>query len=257
MSLAFLDLAANGIPFWASVLLIVLSFFGSAITATFGIGGGLIMITAMSIFLPAPAVVPVHGAILVGSNASRAFLLSKYLRWDILGWFFIGAFLGGLVGSQLAVGMPAWGLRLAIGGFILFSQWGPKFKGFGEVGPKSFFAAGALGTVLTLFVGASGPVMTTILAQANLLRQQLIATVGACMVVQHGAKIAVFTFAGFVWAPWAGLILLCLVTGFAGSKLGTVFLQRIDEVVFRKGLKYALTLMAVYLVLLAFHDILI
>lgn len=236
---------------WQAILIIVASFIGSAMTAAFSIGGGLLLIAVISTLLPAPAVVPVHGAMMVGSNAGRTGLLLKHVDWSIWLWFAAGAAIGGLIGAQIAVGLPGWLLRVAIASFILFTQWGPKLKNF-VMGPKGYALAGAISTVLTLFVGASGPFMTTVIAKAqHLQRQGLIATTGACMTLQHTVKVIIFALAGFAFAPWLPLIGAALISGFAGTVLGTRLLGNMPEALFRKILKWLLTIMALWLLVLA------
>lgn len=236
--------------YWQAALIILFSFVGSAITAAFSIGGGLLLIAIISFLVPAGAVIPVHGAIMIGSNAGRASLLFRYIDWRIIGWFTAGALLGALFGSRVVAVLPAWAFRLSIAGFILFTQWGPKLKAIG-LGPRAYVVSGAISTFLTLFVGASGPFMTTVISKAHhLARQGLIATTGACMTLQHGLKVVVFAAAGFFYAPWLPLIVAALVSGFFGTLLGTRLLGHLPEHVFRRVLKWLLTGIAVYLIIL-------
>ncbi|WP_306251480.1 sulfite exporter TauE/SafE family protein [Parvularcula sp. IMCC14364] len=241
---------------WQAALIIFTSFFGSALTAAFSIGGGLLLIAVMSSVMPAIAVVPVHGAVMVGSNAGRASILFRHIDWPILGWFAIGAVIGASIGSQVVTNLPAWAFRFAIAAFIIFTQWGPKFRNLG-FGPRSYIVAGGISSFLTLFVGATGPFISTILSKVpGMVRQGLIASSGACMTLQHGLKVIVFFLAGFIYAPWIPLIAAALVSGFCGTLLGTKLLGNLSEAVFRKLLKWLLTAMAVYLLTLAAIEVL-
>ncbi len=242
--------------YWQAIAIIVTSFVGSAMTAALSIGGGLLLIAVMSSILPVTSVIPVHGAIMIGSNAGRASILARHIDWHIIGWFIIGALVGAAIGAQVVTSLPAWAFRLAIASFIIFTQWGPKVKSFG-LGPKSYIVAGSISTFLTLFVGASGPFMTTVISKAaHLTRQGLVATTGACMTLQHALKVIVFAAAGFVYAPWLPLIILALISGLCGTYIGTRLLGHLPELTFRRILKYILTAMAVYLAILAFIELL-
>ena len=230
----------------AAAAIMIACFLGSCLTAAFSIGGGLLLIAVMSTLMPIGAVVPVHGALMVGSNAGRFAILRRAVDWPTVGWFAGGAAVGGLAGSRFVFGLPADALRLAIAGFILFTQWGPKVSL--PLGRRSFVAVGALSTFLTLFVGATGPFMTAVLAKMPRYdRVNLIATGGACMMLQHGAKVAIFALGGFAYAPWAPFVGACVACGFAGTVLGTRLLTRIDEAVFRAALRWILTALAAYL----------
>ena len=242
-SLGLLPPALDALP---AGVIVAASFLGSAVTAAFSIGGGLLLIAVMTTLMPPLAVVPVHGAVMVGSNAGRAGLLLPGVDWRTLGWFAIGAVMGGALGSQVVLTLPGAALRLLIAGFILFTQWGPKVSL--PLGRKSFVLAGLLSTVLTLFVGASGPFMSALLAKVpSYDRVALIATSGACMTLQHALKVAIFAAAGFAYAPWLPFIGLCLGAGFAGTVLGTRALKRLDERAFRRWLRWLLTALAAYL----------
>lgn len=235
----------------ALVIICLVSFLGSAITAAFSIGGGLLLIGTMSALMPAAAVIPVHAVVMTGSNGGRMALLFRHVNWSIVGWFAAGALVGGVIGAQLVFGLPERVLRLSIAGFILFTQWGPKVSL--PLGRWFYALAGGLSMVLTLFVGASGPFMTAILAKVpQFSRQALIATAGACMTLQHSGKVLIFGLGGFDYGAWLPLMAAALMAGFAGTVLGTRLLKRFDEAFFRSGLRWMLSALAVWLIFLAF-----
>ena len=61
-------------------LLIVASFFTSALTAASGVGGGTLMLMLMGMFVPVAALIPVHGAVQLGSNTGRAVHQRAHVR---------------------------------------------------------------------------------------------------------------------------------------------------------------------------------
>ncbi len=240
---------------WIAFLLIVTSFMGSAITASFSLGGGILLIAMMSIFMPANAIIPVHGAVLMGSNAGRATLLNKSIDWSVVFWFAIGIALGAVVGAQIVLSFPAQFIRIAIALFVLYSQWG---KGFGKIkfGRHGLIMAGIISAILTLMVGATGPFITAILAgRKSLNRVQMVATAAASLGLNHLVKVIVFIVAGFVYGPWLGLIGASILAGFFGTWLGTKLLQRFEEKQFRTILKWLLSTLALYLLFLAISEI--
>ena len=58
----------DGVALWAAVFVVFASFFTGALTAAFGLGGGLALLAIMSAVFPAAAVVPVHGAAQAGAS---------------------------------------------------------------------------------------------------------------------------------------------------------------------------------------------
>ena len=238
------------VPAWAAILAVATAFLSAALTAAFGLGGGLALLAVMSAVFPASAVIPVHGVAQLGSNTGRFFLQLKDTVWPIVLWFGVGSVIGAMLGGRLAIEMPVWALRGGVAFFILFTVWGPKPAGFSP-GAVSFFSTGVVGSFLTMFFGATGPIAATMLSATKLDRLHTVATHAACMVFQHGMKILVFGVLGFAYAAWAWLIGAILIFGFAGTYLGTRFLRRMPEATFKRGFKIVLTAISLYLLIAA------
>lgn len=228
----------------AASILIVSSLFTSAITAAFGLGGGVIMLALLVNFLPVAVVIPIHGVIQLGSNSSRAFLLRKDIIKPIILYYFIGALLGAFIGGQFVVALPETLLLGILGVFILYITWGPKPKNhnFGKLGNV---IGGIFITFATMFIGATGPLAMAILPRKSLKPTQVSATHGALMVVQHGLKIIIFGALGFQFANWAVFLLLMVVGGFIGTYFGRAVLRRLPQKLFQNAITLILTIMAV------------
>ena len=250
----FAFLLPENLPLWAALVAVFASFFTAALTAALGLGGGLALLAIMSAVFPAPAVIPVHGAAQLGANASRLFLQRKDVVWSIVMWFTAGGVIGAALGGRIAVELPVWALRGGVGLFILLTVWGPRPRSFSP-GPGSFFTTGAVGAFLTMFFGATGPIAATMLSATKLGRLNIVSTHAACMVAQHGLKVAAFGVLGFTFGPWAFVIVAILLAGFAGSAAGTRYLRRMPEASFAKGFKAILTAIAIYLIVAAAHDL--
>ena len=91
--------------------LVLLSFLTSALTASVGLGGGLVLLVVLASFLPPLVVLPVHGVVQFGSNFGRASLLRQYIDWSITGYFLVGSILGVILAGQIFVALPADVLR--------------------------------------------------------------------------------------------------------------------------------------------------
>ncbi|GJL95662.1 MAG: hypothetical protein DHS20C05_20670 [Hyphococcus sp.] len=240
----------DGLPLWAAIAAIFASFLTAALTAAFGIGGGLALLAVMSAIFPAAAVVPIHGVAQLGSNAGRFYLQRKDVVWPIVLWFTLGSIVGAFAGGRIALGMPVWALRGGVAIFILYTLWGPRPASLSP-GKKTFFATGVVGSFLTMFFGATGPIAATMLSAAKLDRLNTVATHAACMAAQHSLKILIFGLLGFAYAEWASLIIAILVFGFIGTATGTHYLRKMPEHYFKKGFRTVLTVIAFYLLLAA------
>lgn len=239
-------LLPEGVSATAAAAVVVASFFTSALTASFGLGGGLALLAVMGAVFPPVAVIPVHGVAQLGSNASRLFLQWRSVVWPIVLWFALGSLLGAILGARLYVEIPERLLQALIGLFVLATVWGPKPKGFAP-GKASFFATGAASAVLSMFVGATGPIAAAMVSVAKLDKLQTVATHAGAMTAQHALKSLAFGFVGFAYADWAALIAAVVAGGFLGAAAGTRFLRDLPEEKFRKGFTLVLTFFGCYL----------
>lgn len=245
-----MDLLASftpeGVSPLAAALVVVASFFTSALTASFGLGGGLALLAIMSALFPPIAVIPVHGVAQLGSNLSRFTLQRRDVVWRIVAWFALGGVIGTLAGGRLYVALPEEALKAGVGLFVLYTVWGPKPKSFAP-GVKTFFVTGAIAAFLTMFFGATGPIAASMLGTTKLGRLQIVATHAACMVAQHAMKTLAFGVLGFAFAQWALLIPAIVSAGFLGAWSGTKLLRAMPEAKFRQGFRAVLTFFGVYL----------
>ncbi|HSH57739.1 MAG TPA: TSUP family transporter [Halomonas sp.] len=230
-----------------NLLLILISVFTSAFTAAVGVGGGLLLIMALAQVMPAAALIPVHGMVQTGSNVGRVALTWRHVDRKVIAAFLPGVVLGALAAAWLLVRLPAGLLELCIAAFVLYSCWGPGLpkRALGRAG---VLLAGALTTLLSSLVGASGPMVAAFIKQGQADRLGKVATFSVCMSAQHLTKAFVFGMAGFVFRDWLGLMLAMVASGFLGTWLGLRLLRRLSEHRFDTLFKWALTLLALRLV---------
>ena len=232
----------------AALVLVAASFFTSALTAAFGVGGGVAMLALLGVFLPVAALIPVHGAVQLGSNTGRAWHQRANIRRDIALPFIAGSLVGAVAGAFLVIQIPDAILKLALGCFIIAVTW-TKLPGAARIGAAGLAAGSAVLALLTMFVGATGPLLATFFAKVLPNdRKQLVATHAAGMTIQHALKVVVFGFAGFAFAQWLPLIAAMVVSGYLGTVYGTRMLDRIPEESFRFWFRIAITLLALDLV---------
>lgn len=254
MPLDFASLVPPGLDAPIALALVVLSFFTSAVTATFGVGGGAMMIAAMALVLPPIVAVPVHGLVQLGSNAGRALLMRAFIQWRFAGFFVLGSIPGALAGAQIAVWLPEALFTALIAGFILWSAWAPQPKADAR-GPLATALAGLGTAVVGMITGISGPLVATFLRFLP-DRRQIIATHASLMTAQNLLKAGAFTALGFAFAPYAPLVLVMIASGFAGTALGGRFLNALPEARFRLVFKVLLTVIAVGLLYQAVQPLL-
>lgn len=232
-----------GIDPFTALLLIVVSFFTSALTAAFGIGGGVAMLGALAGAAPANVIIAVHGIVQLGSNTGRAILQRAHAHWPAVARFMLGAIIGVALGAWLFVQLPEKVLLGLLGVFILAMVWLPKprIPGLSKAG---LVLGGAISSVLTMFVGATGPFVQAVLLPLGLDRKGLVATHAVMMVGQHLLKVIAFGLLGVALVEWLPLIAAMIVSGFVGTVTGTKLLEKMPEHLFQIVLKVLLTLIA-------------
>ncbi|MFT7448069.1 MAG: putative membrane protein YfcA [Glaciecola sp.] len=239
-----MDMWHAGLGWPTAMILLAFSFTSSFITIAFGIGGGAVMLAVLATLLPAPAIIPVHGLVQLGSNVGRAAIMMRYMRFDLLGPFSIGALVGILLGGSLVVQLEAGWVQFGVGLFILWSVVSkpPAFL------RRSGMITGVFSSFLTMFFGGTGPFVATYVRAQDLDRHTHVATQAMFMTLQHFLKTVAFGILGFTFSIWAGLIVLLIASGVLGTLAGKVMLTRIDDRRFWVVLKVVLTLLAMQLI---------
>lgn len=231
---------------WEAGGFYVLSFFTSAMTAAAGIGGGIVMLAALTTVYPPFVLIPVHAIVQLGSNGGRAAIMPRHVLWRYLPAFLAGAIVGGVAGAQIFAELPTSLLRIILALFILYTVWGPQPKALAPSN-RTFVGVGFAASFAGIFVGGTGPLIASFIAAASKERLAVVATHAAFMVFVHIIRIAAFGLLGFAFAPYAGFVIGMIATGFLGTVAGRYFLDRIPERAFRIAFKTILTALALRL----------
>lgn len=234
-------------------LLAAVAFATSALTATVGLGGGIILLAVMLLYLEPIVAIPLHGVVQLVSNSSRTWIQREHVRWGILGWFALPLVPMGALGLLVAREIPVDASRFAIGVFVLLATWAPKLLFLGSHPENAhpthrFLWLGAAVGFLNTTVGATGPLQAPFYRNLGLSRQGVVGTFAAAQSLGHAVKIALFVVSGAVFAPHALLLVLLSAGVVAGTWCGSRLLERVNERAFRILYRTALTLIALRLV---------
>ena len=230
------------------LILIAAAFLTSMTSAIGGIAGGVMLIAIMPSFLPAAAVIPLHGVVQITSNVSRALFGIRHVEWRIVRDYSVGCAIGALLGSRL---MPlfSWdNLPLILGVFILLFTWMPKPTGEAKW-PFKFGLLGVVQAALSLFVGVAGPLNMPFLLREGLGRDRTVITHSVQMTFMHAMKVVTFGLLGFAIAPYLQLIIGMTVGSILGSWAGTRVRAYVSEALFRHGVRILITLLALRMLL--------
>ena len=224
-------------------LLVFVSFFTSAQTAAFGIGGGVAMLGALAGTVPPAMIVAVHGVVQLGSNFGRVIVQRAHILWRPTALFTMGSIVGAAMGAYVFLQIPEKLLLALLGVFILIMTWIPKPKIPG-LETTGMLLGGLISTFLTIFVGATGPFIQALFLSMGVDKKTLVASHAACMVIQHALKVAAFGYLGFAFKEWLPMIAAMIAAGFLGTWLGTKLLDKLSEELFKKIIRTLLTIIA-------------
>ncbi|MGM0768144.1 MAG: sulfite exporter TauE/SafE family protein [Pseudomonadota bacterium] len=241
-----LTLIPETLSLTVAVFLLVASAVTSMITASLGAGGGVLLLVLMAMWVPPAAIIPVHGMIQLGSNSGRAVLTWRHTDWKTIAAFAPGVLAGATLGAWLLVDLPAHLWQLTIALFVLYLCWGPSLPK-GAFGPVGVFTASAVTSFISLFVGATGPLVAAFIKQMHTDRFTTVATFATVMCLQHAPKALVFGVTGFVFREWLPFILGMIACGFAGTWIGLHLLRTISNRRFSQAFNLLLTVLALRL----------
>lgn len=230
------------------ILLGIISFFTSTIAGVVGLGGGLILITILPSFLPLNALVPVHGLTQLSSNISRAFFGWKDVRIEVIPKFLLGSILGVSFFAGVLYFISLEYVPLFIGLYILLSLWSNKFNKKIERF-ESYVLIGFFQSGLSIIVGATGPIATTLLVKDFNDKHTVVATAAALKSITHLLKVIVFMFFGFVFFDYIGILTTMIIGAVTGSWAGTKLRDKIDGKKFMFSLKLLLSALAIKLII--------
>jgi uncharacterized membrane protein YfcA len=227
-----------------AVLLVAASAATSAITAAFGLGGGVAMLALMSLSVPVAALIPIHGVTQLGSNVGRAVVQRKHVDWRTFAAFASGSAVGAMIGALLVVSLPEPVLKIGLSLFIAWAVFAPKPRLTARGSDALIVGGGMVSTFASMFFGATGPITMAVLTTRGLFKHGLVATFAAAMVMQHAFKVLAFGSLGFDYGPWLPLLAVVIASGVVGTVFGTRVLDRMPDRWFMLGFRAIMVFLA-------------
>ncbi|MFT5442742.1 MAG: putative membrane protein YfcA [Myxococcota bacterium] len=237
--------------------LIALTFVGfatSILSAIVGMAGGVTLLTVMLLFFDPLIAVPLHGAVQLVSNSSRAVIQRKHIRWELIWRYGLCLLPLGFLGLELSQQLPPAVTKALIGVFVLIATWMPRLLLIGthpeDSDPKGrFILMGAATGFLNPTIGATGPLIAPFFLNLGLTRFALIGTKATCQALGHIAKIIIFGVVGFAYTQYAPLLVALCASVVVGTMVGSRMLKRVNETWFIRLYKGVLTVIALHLVI--------
>jgi uncharacterized membrane protein YfcA len=229
--------------------------FGTAVlSAIVGMAGGIILLSVMLLYLDPLMAIPLHGAVQLVSNSSRAWIQRRHVNWDIAAPYAVMLLPMGWLGLRVAFSLPPDAVKASIGAFVLLATWRPGWLLLGthpeRADPQRRFALlGGIVGFLNVIVGAMGPFLAPFFLNLGLPRQAIVGTKATCQALGHVVKILLYGLIGFAFADHTLLLAIMCSMVVAGTAAGSRLLERVNDRAFVALYKGALTLVAVRLLI--------
>lgn len=220
----------------------------SFISGVIGMGGGVLLLSIMTFFLPFQLIVPIHGVVQLISNTSRSWYLRKNILWDFFVPFLFGTPFGLIVSYFLLKNIkgPTW-YYLLLGIFITYVIFKPKKFPEIRLRKKGWFLLGIAAAIQGPILGVTGPLLAPFFSRSDIQKENIVATKAVQQIVTHFFKIPLFLSLDFNFLLHSELMALMSLGAIIGTLLGVRFLAKINEAHFKMLFKSVLALAALRL----------
>lgn len=215
------------------------SFASWLISTVAGGGTPLIMIPLIGFFLGSTAIAPVLTIVMLCGHPQRLYLYWKHIDWRIMGWYLPGAVIGAALGAIAYTQIQLEWLPILLAVFLIASTFSysstlesatPAFK----VYPWYFLPSGFLFAFFSGIIGSTGPLLNPLYINYGLVKEDLIGTKSAHLLVVHIVKIITYALCGAINPLFLSYGLLMGFAAFPGNWLGQKILTQISEQNFQK-----------------------
>ena len=243
------------------IILIIAALITSSISAVIGMGGGIILLGIMAILIPEGyMVIALHGIIQIVSNGTRTFVFRQHLKKNLISEYLFGALIGLGLSVIIVYALMQYYevdsanqikfdyLKPIIGLYIL---WYLYLKGAKkEQKNKLFIIVGFISGLVSIFIGAVGPLIAPFFLRKDLTKENVIANKAACQIITHIGKIPIFMyFFNVNYIEQYTILLPLIISVYIGTNVGKKLLGSISEKTFKIFFKVCLTIIAIRLII--------
>lgn len=234
-------------PLLTYVGLAVSALLTSTLSGIVGIGGGMLFLPILAEVVGIKKAVIYLSFLLLASNLSRAYFSREQIDWKVIKHFLIGAIPGTIAGALLYTFLEPNVIAKILGGYLILyvllnftkAQW-PKtatLKSIAVMGIPAGFASAV--------VGGSGTIMAPFLLRYGLVKNAFLGTEAIGAASTHVIKFIVWGSASLFTLDDLKLLLPLAIFMVAGSYFGKLLVAKMNALVFRRVLLFALTLIGI------------
>ncbi len=236
----------------AGAFVVVAAFVTATVSGVLGMAGGLLLMGALLLVLPATTAFVAHGLLQLVSNGWRVVLHRRSVSWEVVAWYAVGSLTAAAVLAAVRY-VPSTPLTYLFLGLVPLLVWLPKgVLRLDASRPAHAVAAGLAVTSVNLVAGVAGPLLDVFFVRTRLGRHAVVATKAATQVLSHTAKVVLY--GGPLLVGEAGdlpglVLLLAVPCSMLGTVLGGRLLDRMSDAGFRTATRWVVSAIGVtYLV---------
>jgi uncharacterized membrane protein YfcA len=216
-------------------LFLALGIVAGTITTFAGLGGGLVLVLALSMVgSPVEALAVTTPALLVG-NLHRVAMYRRHIALRRGLRFAAGALPGALLGGFLVTVIPEWALR----GLLLFSVLAAFTRKLGWFQPRvrrgALVPGGALTGIVAATTGGGGLIAGPLLLASGLEGRRFVATLALGSAAVHVGRISAYSHGGLLNMELLPGALALMLTIVIGNLFGSLLARRVSQRVAEHG----------------------
>lgn len=211
----------------------ILAFALAWLSSVGGMGGGVLMMSVLTVLFGLQVAVPVLTLTQLASNGGRVWFNRADVQWQLVGWHALGATPFALAGGLVFAHVPAEPLKRLLGALLIATiVWRRLRPNLARPGERAFIAIGGATGLSSSLLGAVGPMAAPFFLAYGLVGGPYIATEAAASLVIHLTKAAAYGAGSLVSLKviLLGAALTPAVT--AGTWAGTKMLPRMSNRLF-------------------------
>jgi uncharacterized membrane protein YfcA len=236
----------------AGAFVVLAAFVTATVSGVLGMAGGLLLMGALLLVLPATTAFVAHGLLQLVSNGWRVVLHRRHVAAGVLGWYALGSVTAAALLAAVRY-VPSKPLTYLFLGLVPMLVWLPKgVLRLDASRPAHAVAAGLAVTSVNLVAGVAGPLLDVFFVRTSLGRHAVVATKAATQVLSHTAKVVLYggpLLAGGGTDLPVLVLLLAVPLSMLGTAVGGRLLDRLSDASFRAATRWVVSAIGVtYLV---------
>lgn len=213
----------------------IVSFLSWLISMVAGGGSPLALIPLISFLYGSQAVAPVITFGLLLGNIQRLFYFWQDIDWQVTLWQLPGVLTGSILGAFVFTRIHLEGLQIVIGVALLLmvaNYWFGNFELTFSVKTWHFLPFGFCNAFASGLIGSTGPIMNPAYLNYGLLKESMIATKAANILLCHVIKLLAYAAFGVLTKPYLIYGLVIGAAALPANWLGRLLLQRMSNDLF-------------------------